>query len=145
MTIYIDDVVEGIYALTAMSTITDKATCPLLHPGHRNALDRVVRDSLGILLGMAPAGALTLDAADDTVLRFSLGPGIDETSAAETVRSALCHISVWIICRAGGLTKLEVPNFFLTALTPPDAGNPGDTPAGGDDTQCPTATIAPHW
>lgn len=136
MKILVSDVIEDIYSLTAMSTVVEEAECPLLHPGHRQALVRTVRDSLGIVLAMAPR-TLRLIAASDSEYELSLDDRLDPTTAAECLRSALCHVTVWVIRRAGGLTKQPLPDFFITGLTIDEAAaggscGCGDSVQGGD-------------
>lgn len=135
ISVAVDDVVEGIYALTAMSSLADSAQCPLLHPGHRDALLRTVNDSLGILLGLAPQGSLALTASIAGAYTFAVHEALDAPSVKETVRSALCHITVWIIRRAAGLTRLDVPDFFVGLLTLPAANSDGkgSSPGSGSD------------
>lgn len=145
MIIEIDDVLNDIYALTAMSTINDKAVCPLLHPGHSDALRLTVGDSLGIILAMVPKGSVTLTRRTATHFEFALADGLDPLGCCEAMRSALCHVTIWMIRRAGGLTKLALPDFFITAFTRPESAVADPEETADEPPTYHPATIRPYY
>lgn len=127
MKIQIQPVLDHIYAITAMATLAQKCTSPLLHPDHADALRHTVRDALAVLLCHAPKGAVALHGIYDDYYDLDFHPSLDPTLCAEAFRAALAQVAVGIIRGAAGLDISPLPTLDFLAL-PAEAEAPVDKP-----------------
>lgn len=109
-------VLESIYAQSALATLAEIAKCPLFHPDHTEALRLTVRDAIGVLLAANPTVNISLTDFSDERATFSIDSSLNPLTATEILRAAITRTTLHIILRAASLPAPDLPT--LTALLP---------------------------
>jgi len=115
--IKISEVLDHVYAISALGTLFPNCKISILHPDHADALRIVLRDSLAAVLSAAPSGSLTLKGVSDDAYTLCIKDGINSLAAAEAVRNALCCYTLGIVCGAAGLPVPPLPSLDCLAPT----------------------------
>lgn len=103
MRILFSDVLDSIYARSALATLGELSKAPLLHPDHSRALLRTVRDMFSLLAPRLPAG-VTVRSVDDEGADIDIADkAVDTALLAEAVRSALAAATLQAVSVAAGL------------------------------------------
>lgn len=118
--IQIQPILTHVYALTAMATLAEKCTSPLLHPDHEDALRHTVRDALAIILCHAPKGTVALKGLYDDYYELEFNEALDQNLCAEAFRAAIAHYTVALIRGAAGLDASPLPSLDFLSLPEPD-------------------------
>ncbi len=119
VTLKFAEILEGVYAASALATLSRDCTSALLHPDHADALRRTARDAVATLAGAAPDGCLRIAKISDTGCDITVDDSIDPTTAAEVLRAAATSTTVAIIAAAAGLAPLpSIPESLFTPLLP---------------------------
>lgn len=116
--ISITDVLDDIYATTALGTLIPGTNIALLHPDHADALRLVVRDALTAVLASAPYGAITLKGIGNDAYTLGIRDNLDPAMCTEILRSALCSCTLGIIYGAAGPPAPAPPSLDSLAATP---------------------------
>lgn len=116
--ISITDVLDDIYATTALGTLIPGTNIALLHPDHADALRLVVRDALTAVLASAPSGAITLKGTGNDAYTLNIRDNLDPALCTELLRSALCSCTLGIVYGAAGLPAPAPPSLDSLAATP---------------------------
>lgn len=116
--LHINDVLDDIYATTALGTLVPGAKIALLHPDHAEALRLVVRDALYAVLAIVPAGAITLKGIGNDAYTLGIRDDLDPDHCTGLLRSALCSCTLGIVYGAAGLPAPALPSFDSLAPSP---------------------------
>jgi len=114
ITLRLADILDGIYASSALATLSRDCHSALLHPDHADALRHTVRDALGALAAAAPGGCIKVAGVSDTSIDIDVLDTVDSLTATELLRCALVRLSASIIASAAGLQPFPaIPRDFF--------------------------------
>ena len=103
MRILFSDVLDSIYARSALATLGELSKAPLLHPDHSRALLRTVRDMFSLLAPRLPAGVEVRSVDDGGADLDITDKTVDIALLAEAVRASLASATLQAVSVAAGL------------------------------------------
>lgn len=104
MKILFSEVLEGVYARSALATLDELSAAPLLHPGHARALTRTLRDLAVLMARHLPRG-IAVASIDDTGIEIEIsGAALPAPHIiAATLKSALVEAALHTVSSAAGI------------------------------------------
>lgn len=110
MRISIPEVIDRLYAVTALATLSPAARIALLQPDHADALAMVVRDNIALLLSSLPKGIVErVELKDDAVeIAFAHESDDNESSSA-----AIISIATTLVLAQLKISASDSPEMIL--------------------------------
>jgi len=112
------NVLNSIYASSALTTLSPLRTAPLLQPDHEKALRQVITDSLYLLLPRFP-DSIRLLRATDNGFEFNVPANTDPTALAGTIEAMLARATLTAVGDAAGISQHLIDTLINTLpITP---------------------------
>ncbi len=119
ITILTTQILDGIYARSALSTLSAECRMSILHPDHADALRHVIGDAISVVVASAKAGTIKIKSISDEAYTLEISEGTDPVMASRLIRTATVSAALRIILEAAGLPAPELEQ--LDALEPSPA------------------------
>lgn len=104
MLISFHNVLQSIYASSALSTMSPLCAAPLLQPDHEPALRRLIADCMYMLIARFPR-SIRLDRITDDGFRFSIPAHVCAESTAGAIEAMLARTTLATIGHAAGINQ----------------------------------------
>lgn len=98
------NVLQSIYASSALTTMSPLCAAPLLHPDHETALRRVIADCLYMLIARFPR-SIRLDRITDDGFHFSIPAHADARAVAGAIEAMLARAALATVAQAAGINQ----------------------------------------
>lgn len=104
MFISYQNILDGIYASSALTTMSPLCAAPLLHPDHEKALRRVIADCLYMLAARFPS-SIRLERITDDGFTFSTSDGVAAEAMARSIEAMTARATLATIGHAAGIDQ----------------------------------------
>lgn len=104
MLISLPNVLNSIYASSALTTMSPMCEAPLLHPDHEKALRQIITDSMHLLITRLPS-TFRLLRIDETGFVFDIPADANSNAIARAIEALLARMSLSSIGHAAGISQ----------------------------------------